>query len=161
MAGVSHKDVVDQLLAILDEAFEHPEKPWSYFTDPSPDAGYFGTLAKLSAAEAQQASGATSIAAQVSHVIFALEASSAFIAGDPNPPGLEKWQQSWQLAELDDEAWFTLQAKLRDTYQNLRTAIEAHAVSHPHALGGAIGAIAHAAYHLGAIRQKLALLEAS
>jgi len=38
---------------------------------------------------------------------------------------------------------------------SLAGAIESHAVATEEGFGGAVGAIAHAAYHLGSIRQKL------
>jgi hypothetical protein len=57
---------------------------------------------------------------------------------------------------VDDAAWASLQEQLRRGYEDLRQAIPAHAASRVEAMGGAIGAIAHVAYHLGAIRQKVA-----
>ena len=45
---------------------------------------------------------------------------------------------------------------LRAAYDDLRQAIETRATTSVEAMGGAIGAIAHIAYHLGSIRQKLA-----
>lgn len=158
MTDLSFSELVEQLTAILDEALEHPPKPWSYFADSSPDAGYFGVLAKLSASEAGQAVSGTSIAAQVSHVIFSMEVSSAFIRGDLNPPGQKRWQHSWQVPELDEVMWTQMQQELRDAYHELRCTIESHAVSQAQSVGGAIGAIAHIAYHLGAIKQKIAAL---
>ena len=152
---------VEQFLAVLGEAFPHPDKPWSYFTDPSGDAGYFGTLAKLDAAAASRRVGATSVAAQVGHVTFAMRASAAFIAGDLNPPGLERWRQSWQVpAALDEPAWRRMRAELEAAYDRLRRTIEAQAASGPQPMGGAIGAIAHVAYHLGAIKQQIAVARA-
>lgn len=156
MTDLPIREAIGQLTAVLDEAFEHPPKPWSYFTDPSPDAGYIGTLAKLSAAEAREVVGGTSIAGQVQHVIFAMEASAAFIQGNPDSPSLEQWQQSWQVQELDDTAWAQMQQDLRDAYQRLRRVIESDGTASAQSFGGAIGAIAHVAYHLGAIKQKIA-----
>jgi hypothetical protein len=41
-------------------------------------------------------------------------------------------------------------------YADLRATIEAHGADGVEAFGGAVGAVAHVAYHLGAIRQKVA-----
>src|SRR6266480_74935 len=64
--------------------------------------------------------------------------------------------RSWTVTTVDDAGWADLQARLRREYQNLVVAVETHAVWDEDALGVAIGAIAHTAYHLGAIRQRLA-----
>jgi hypothetical protein len=47
-----------------------------------------------------------------------------------------------------------LQEQLRSEYKNLRQVFASHASSSVEAFGGAIAAIAHVAYHLGAVRQK-------
>jgi len=145
------EEVIGQLLGVLDEAFEHPQKPWTYFTDNSADAGFFGTLAKLSTAEASRPSGGTSIAAHVHHVVFGLVVSSAWIQGHRRR---RDWQESWRVSTVDDAAWSRLQEQLRNECKNLRQVIESHASSGIEAFGGALAAIAHVAYHLGAVRQK-------
>jgi len=96
--------------AVLREALEGPPERWSYFTDNSPDAGLFGTLAPLSAADASRPVAGTSVAAHVHHVAWA------------------------------------------------RQTVEAHALAGEEAFGGALVAVAHIAYHLGAIRQKIAVV---
>ena len=60
------------------------------------------------------------------------------------------------MTTVDDAGWAELQVQLRREYDSLFVAVESHAVWDEDALGVAIGAIAHAAYHLGAIRQRLA-----
>ena len=155
MADLTLKQVTDQLTAILEEAFEHPPKPWSYFTDPSPDAGYFGLIEKVQVIDANRSIGGSSIAAQVNHVIFSMEASITFIKGDVHSPTLDQWQQSWQVPELTEVTWKQMQVKLRETYHQLQDHIRSHATSRPETMGMAIGTIAHAAYHLGAIKQKI------
>lgn len=145
--------VIGQLVDVLREAFEGPPERWSYFTDTGADGGLLGTLAKLTAPEASRLWGGTSIAAHVHHVTFGLAASSAWIRGDRSP---RDWQESWRISAVDDAAWSRMLDELRSGYKDLRQAIESHALSSVEAMGGAIGAIAHVAYHLGAIRQKVA-----
>jgi hypothetical protein len=99
--------------------------------------------------------GGSSIAAHVHHVVFSLEASTAWIRGDRSS---RDWQQSWSVGAVDDAAWARLQEQLRTGYGALRRAIEQQAASSVEAAGGAVGTVAHMAYHLGAIRQKAALL---
>lgn len=157
MADLSRDVVIGQLLAVLREAFEGAER-WSYFTNHGPEGALFGTLARLSAAEASRTVGGTSIAAHAHHVAFGLNASSAWIRGDRTPPN---WPESWRVSTVDDTGWAELQQRLRDGYRGLREAIESHGWSSLESYGGAVGAITHVAYHLGAIRQKVAFVRAA
>lgn len=50
-----------------------------------------------------------------------------------------------------------LRASLRSESASLVTAIQSQGTWTEDTVGGAIGAIAHVAYHLGAIRQRLAV----
>lgn len=151
MAEIRSEIIIGQLLAVLREAFEGAER-WSYFTDHGPDAGLLGTLAKLSAAEASRPVGGSSIATHVHHVAFGLSACAAWIRGDRTP---HNWEESWRVKTVDDAAWLRLRDELRAGYEELRQAIEAHGAAGAEAMGGSIGGIAHVAYHLGAIRQKV------
>ncbi len=152
MTTVSIDVAIGQLLAVLQEGFEGPPNPWSYFTDNRPDAGLFGTLGKLDAAEASRALGGSSIVAHVVHLTFALFASSAWIRGDRTS---RNWAESWRGSTADDGGWTRVLQELRAAYSDLVQAIQTDAGSSLEAIGGAIGALAHAAYHLGAIRQKV------
>ena len=151
MVDISIEVVREQLLGVLREAFEGPAQ-WSYFADPGPEGGLFGTLARLSAIEASRPIGKTSIAAHVHHVVFSLESSSAWMHGDRSS---RDWSESWRISAVDDAAWSRLRDQLRAGYENLLQAFEEQAASSVEALGGTLGAIAHVAYHLGAIRQKI------
>lgn len=146
--------VMAQLLAVLREALEGPPQRWSYFTDNSPDAGVFGTLAPLGAADASRPVAGTSVAAHVHHVAWAMEATSAWIRGDRSR---RNWKESWSVSAVDDAAWKRLLEELRRRYEELQQTIQAHALDGEEAFGGTVGAIAHVAYHLGAIRQKVAV----
>ncbi len=154
MTTISHDAAIEHLLAVLAEAFEGPKQNWSYFTDAGAESGLFGTLAPLNAETASRVWGGTTIAAHVHHVRFALAASAAWIAGDRSN---RDWQESWSINVLDDAAWRRLQQQLRGDYDALRKAISNHASASAESIGGAVGSVAHAAYHLGAIRQKAAL----
>jgi hypothetical protein len=152
MAAIDVHEIVGLILDVLGEAFEGPKERWSYFTDNRSDAGLFGTLGRLAAADASRIRGKTSIAAHVHHVIFGLNASSRWIAGDRTT---RNWKESWSTGSVDDEEWARMREKLRASYQDMRRDIELYASSSKESMGGVIGALAHAAYHLGAIRQKV------
>ena len=154
MPTVSTDAAVEQLLAVLAEAFEGPKQSWSYFTDQGAEAGLFGTIVALNATTASRVWGGTTIAAHVHHAAFALAASAAWIAGDHSS---RDWQESWSVITVTDAEWRSLQQRLRDNFDELRKSIAAHASTSVESIGGALAAVAHAAYHLGAIRQKTAL----
>lgn len=149
---VSIDSIITQLMAVLGEAFEGPKERWSYFTDTGADAGMFATIGKLTAEEATRVLGETSIAAHVNHVLFGLEASAAWIQGNRTT---RDWKGSWRVSSIEEADWKRLLERLRAGYQTLRRAIPMYAATTPEAMGGAVGALAHAAYHLGAIRQKV------
>ena len=52
-------------------------------------------------------------------------------------------------------AWVALRTTLRRAYESLLVAVSSHRNWNEDAVGTAFGAIAHAAYHLGAMRQRL------
>ncbi len=152
MTGIPMEGVIDQLSAVLREALEGPKERWSYFTDTGKDAGLFATLSRLSAAEASRVLGETTVAAHVAHVVFGLEASARWIEGDRTT---RNWKESWSISKVDDGEWAHLKDRVRRGYVELQAAISRYAATSPEAMGGALGALAHAAYHLGAIRQKV------
>jgi hypothetical protein len=146
---------VSLLTRMLREAFDGPPGPWTYFTDTSPGTGAFGTISSLSAVQASERGGPgrTTIAGHINHLSSSLALSTLGLRGQSTSRDRGR---SWTVTTVDDAGWADLQARLRREYQSLVVAVETHAVWDEDALGVAIGAIAHAAYHLGAIRQRLA-----
>jgi len=146
---------VSVLIRMLREAFEGPPGPWTYFTDTSPGTGAFGTISGLSAIQASEPGGPgrTTIAGHVNHLSSSLALSTLGLRGQPTSRDRAR---SWTVTTVDDRGWAELQARLRREYDSLVVAVETHAVWDEDALGAAFGAIAHTAYHLGAIRQRLA-----
>jgi hypothetical protein len=149
--------MVTQLLSVLGEAVEGPSGPSTYFIDNRPGAGLLGAVAGLSAAEASRAWAGTTIAAHVHHLAFGMAVSAAALEGDQEH---HDWNESWRVTTVDDAAWARLVEQLRREYARLRRAVESRAASSEPAFGEAVGVIAHVAYHLGAIRQKVAALRA-
>jgi len=153
MTAIPLNDAVGQLLDVLAEAFEGPKNDWSYFTDQGAQSGLLGTLEVVSAPAASRVWGGTTIAAHAHHAQFAVAASAAWIAGDRSA---RNWQESWSVNIVDEQAWKRLRQRLREGYADLRKAISSHASGSAESFAGAVAAVAHAAYHLGAIRQKIA-----
>jgi hypothetical protein len=157
VAGIEANAAVRQLLSVLREAVEGQSGTWTYFIDKRPDAALLGALQAISAEEASRVLGDTSIAAHAHHAAFAMAASAAAIEADETAVD---WKESWRVTTVEAEAWKGLVGRVGSEYQRLRRALEARAGSSDTAFGEAVGAIAHVAYHLGAIRQKIVGLRA-
>jgi hypothetical protein len=156
MPDIHGSAAVQQLLSVLREAVEGQSESWTYFIDKRPDAALLGALATVGADEASRVLGDTSIAAHVHHAAFAMAASAAAMEGDQTPVD---WKESWGVKSVDDAGWMELVSRVGHEYQRLRRAIESRASSSEAGFGEAVGAIAHVAYHLGAIRQKIVGLQ--
>lgn len=155
MAELASSVLVERLSSVLREAVEGPSGPWTYFIDKQPDAGLFGALASVSGAEASRPVGGSTIAAHVHHVAFGMDVTAAAVHGDRDP---RDWTLSWRVSAVDEGAWNDLRDGLRRAYDGLRRAFEEHATLDDVSFGEAVGGIAHIAYHLGAIRQKVVAL---
>jgi hypothetical protein len=153
MAEIARETVLRSLLMVLDEAYEGPADPrGTWFTNNALDSGVLGTLRETSAADASRApfAGARSIAAHASHVRFSLDISTRWLRGE-TPDG--DWNESWAIETVDEPAWSELRGRIEGGYRALRDVLEAREEWDEQRLAGAAGAVAHAAYHLGAIRQ--------
>lgn len=154
------ENVIAVILEQFTEAYEGPTQGRTWFSDNQPDAGFFRTLATLTAAEASEplVPGGTTIAAHVEHLRWSLALANAVVRGGPLQP---KWQESWSVRAVDPPAWERLQADLRQEFETLRAAIAAFAEGfRPEWLAGIMALVPHAAYHLGAIRQMIRTIRA-
>jgi hypothetical protein len=148
-------DVRSRILALLDEAVLGPPERQSYFTDPGRAGGMIGTIEEIDAGDASRDIGGASIAAHVRHTVFALEVAESFMRGETKS---WDWKASWSVHVVDGPAWNELRESLARGHGRMRHAIEEWALTTPEAVSEAIGQVAHVAYHLGAIRQKVATL---
>jgi hypothetical protein len=141
-----------QLLAVLGEARHGPPDGYAYFSDRGPGAGWHALLAGISADDAARAEEGASVATEVHHLAFGLRAVAAFLRGEWTPGG---WAESWEPRAVDPESWAGLQAELGGAFEAFEAAIADSPLDRPESFGGALGGIAHVAYHLGAIRERL------
>jgi hypothetical protein len=141
------------LSTVLDEIFEHVH---GYLLDPN--TSLFETLATVSAEEASRpiSKNCACLAAQVNHTRYYLDLivesarSGEYVKGD--------WPASWRVGPVTDAEWQDLIARLRATYQEIKTFAETNDHWEPHFVGGAFALVGHCAYHLGEIRQGLGVL---
>ena len=150
--------MVGQLQYVLQEALEGPrDAKWSYFTDNRPKSGLLGSVRSLSADEASRVVGTASVAAHIHHTIFGMEVASAWISGNRTP---HDWSESWSVTEVNDQQWTDMVERLEDEYRTLRQCIGAFTLTDEIAAGNSAGGLAHVAYHLGAVQQKMEILTA-
>lgn len=143
----------DSLALIFAELTDGPGEP-CYVLNPR-DPGLLKSLDALSAAAASRIppQGGASIAAHVDHVVHGLNLMNRFIAGEEDPWTDADWAASWTRTSVSDDEWSALRDQLRI---EARRAVEALARAtdlEGFELNGAIGIIAHLAYHFGAMRQ--------
>ena len=155
MARVASSPVTEATVALLRETFEGPSGPSTYFIDNDPNAGFFGTIDRVSADEASRpfGRGGASIAGHAFHAGFHLDVSTAWLRGDREP---RDWTQSWTVTSVDEPGWADLRTRLHRQFDAHVGAIESDPPASGEDVATAIAALAHAAYHLGAIRQRVA-----
>lgn len=159
MSDIDRDALVEILLANLEEA-NHGSAAgrFTWFNSNEPDSGLAGVMKRLSAEQASRppTPDGRTIAAHVAHATFHLVASAAWLKGDRSAAD---WESSWSPQVVDEANWQRLRDSLEQAHIAVVDAIRRKRDWDKLDLGGAIGAIAHAAYHLGAIRQIVRIVE--
>jgi hypothetical protein len=146
------------LAFLLEETFASPARPdGNAYLDRQ--AGWEPTLAAVTAEEASHAtvSGGTTIAGHVEHARFYLEALLRYADGQTERVD---WEASWGIRKVTPVAWDALRASFAETSARVVRAFEDRETWDDHAVGAALAILAHSAYHLGAVRQRLTSLHA-
>jgi hypothetical protein len=143
-----------ELTHVLREAFAGAPGPWTYFTDNRRGVGMLSTLETVTAEEASAPVGpeGTTIAGHVHHVRLSLAKSTALI--DKRDSSRDR-TGTWAVTRVTDAEWKRLLEELRGQYERSLQSFRSHADWDEDTVGAALGAIAHVAYHLGAVRQRL------
>lgn len=152
MSEIPRETVLRAVLPILSEAFAGPADPRStHFVNNQPDCGLFGTLDALSAEQASTplGEGGSTAAAQAEHVRFGLDVSVRWLRGERQKVD---WARSWEVRRVDEAAWTELREQLRRTYDAFVVMVHQQPMD-AELLAGLVATVAHAAYHLGALRQ--------
>jgi hypothetical protein len=156
MSTILTDHFVQALHTVLDESFDQVHGVYLDKGD-----SLFETLATLSAVEASVPVGGrcATLAAQVKHVAFYMDAAERAVRTQTYEP--QDWGKIWrETTAVSAEEWEAIKAELRASYDRIKALI-ADTSEWPTArhIGGAIGIIAHTAYHLGEIRQALCTLK--
>ncbi|HWR83235.1 MAG TPA: DinB family protein [Candidatus Deferrimicrobium sp.] len=146
---ISHAQFTKSLFSLFDETFEKVE---GLYLDEG--TSLFETLNTVSADQASRpiVTGGTTIAAHVEHTRFYLHVLKDYIQGKWH----EKvdWKESWKIRSVTVQEWESLRQQLRQAYDNVSNLVRGiDDWNDEHKIGGALGILAHTAYHLGAVRQ--------
>ena len=144
---------------LLIEIFDGPPGNEAYILNPG-DPGLLRQLESISAATAsiRPAPGKPLLAAHVDHVYYGLSLLNRYEAGEENPWADADWNASWRVSSVTEEEWRRLLAKLRQAAASWREAAARRNDWTDIDAAGVISSVAHTAYHLGAIRQILAMV---
>lgn len=118
----------------------------------------FETLGDISAEEANipVSSQSASLAAQVQHIAFYIEAIREGLA--TNWTSSADWDASWQIEPVDETAWKDLIGRLHAAYDWVDELTDRTTEWNQIAIGVAFALAGHAAYHLGEIRQGIGIV---
>jgi hypothetical protein len=152
MTTIASEHFKQALLLVLDETFDNVQ---GIYLDQG--TSLFETLAGITAEEASIRVGGqcATLAAQVRHVAFYLDVVDQSVRA-PNFPEVD-WGEIWRtVGSVTTEEWAATQDELRASYKRIIALVhDTPDWDNVRTIGGAIGVIAHTAYHLGEIRQAL------
>ncbi|MBB6098036.1 hypothetical protein HNR42_001459 [Deinobacterium chartae] len=159
---MTNPQIMDGWMHVLRETFEggQPGQGTAFLDRTQSDgSGNHGLFATLDALSAPQASDPTalglSVAAHAAHIAFHLEVLVRWASGDRGP---FDWQSSFSPAVVDEAQWAQTRERVRTAYQRARDLAAHLEVLDADTVGGLAAMLAHAAYHLGAIRQTVKLI---
>ncbi len=154
---IPYEQFTNELLHILTETFESVHGIYL-----EQGGSLLETLAGITAEEASIPVGGkcATIAAQVTHVCFYLDVLDHFMQTGENEE--VDWDQVWRTVRgVTPAEWEVLQLRLRQTYARTRDAVSAYdRWDINYSIAGAVGMLAHTAYHLGEIRQATCTVKA-
>jgi len=146
--------VTQTLLECLDEVFNQGH---GHFLDKG--TSLFPTLNEVSAAEASQsaATNGATIAAHVAHARFYIDVLDEIIRTKQITK--VNWREIWETVKsVTPEEWDTERERLKQSYDRVMATINASELWDEYDIGGTISVLAHTSYHLGAVRQALAVI---
>jgi hypothetical protein len=121
------------------------------------EPGFLETLRSISAqtASTPPGPGRKSIAAHANHVLYGIELANRALGGEAGVYESADWSVAWKLERVTDDGWQSLIARFAEQSDELIEKTEAGPEWNEVMLTGSFAIAAHAAYHLGAIRQML------
>lgn len=149
MKTIKQEDFTNSLFALFQETFEGKGTAFGtiYLEDST---GFFNTIENISAETASRSKGNTTIAAHCEHTRFYLE----FLTDYMNESfRMVDWKDSWKTKTVTEDEWNKLRGQLQKSYQKVKDTFKEIETWNDFKISGALGILAHTAYHLSAIRQ--------
>lgn len=143
------------LVRLLAETFGDSDAPRGFYLD----TGQSGLLAAIQTLNAPTVStpiqpNEPTIAAHCGHLLYSLQLFNAYEQGQRPTPN---WASSWDKQQVTKAEWETLQANLATEYKSLIGYLEAKTAWPEPRVAAGLMLLAHAAYHVGQIRQLITL----
>jgi hypothetical protein len=151
MKTINQEDFTSSLFALFKETFESVNTAFgTMYIDK--DTGFFATIEKIDAETASRSGSenSTTIAAHCEHTRFYLDFLNNYLKENFK---MVDWKDSWNTKTVNDTEWTALCGQLQKTYQNVTDTFNEIETWNDFKISGALGILAHTAYHLGAIRQ--------
>lgn len=155
MKDIPMSMVTASIVTLLTEAYPGPPDPnATWFIDNEPDSGILGVLRDVTAEEASRSvdgtgNPGTTIASHTEHLHWSLaNMNRAMIGGE-----FGKWSESWDLKQTNAAEWDRLRGELQKEFEILCSGLHKQTEVDPQYLTGGLALAAHAAYHLGNLRQ--------
>ena len=117
----------------------------------------FPLLASLSAEQASKSFGhdVNTVAAHARHTAYYITLGADYL--ETGKFGQTDWPGSWSVQQVDGPQWKEIQQHLHDEYDRLLRAVDKWEAKETQDLTGALAHLAHASFHLGAMRQLVML----
>jgi hypothetical protein len=155
MKDIPASMLTESIVTLLTEAYPGPPDPSiTWFIDNEPDSGILGILRDVTAEEASRSvdgtgNPGTTIASHAEHLHWSLANMNRAMSGGE----FGSWSESWNLKEADAAEWDRLRGELQREFEILCVGLRSQTEIDPQYLTGGLALVAHAAYHLGNIRQ--------
>lgn len=153
---------VEALGTLMREAYIGPDNPnATWFADNEADCGISGILDRVDAEQASRVIGypdGASIASHANHIRFALNLVNRAVQGE-DAHAKADWSSSWKTVSVSESEWSELKDAVKREFDSLiATLAPGPQWDDRMMLNGAMGVVAHGAWHLGALRQLVALV---
>ena len=150
---IQTEDFTKNISLLFAEIFGASDSPHGFVLDTG-RSGLLGTIDALTAevASATPRPDESTIASHCGHILFLLKTYDAYEQGQQ--PQMD-WPASWAIRAVDEEAWATLRANLHAAYTIVVGHLQNRTDWPETPLAAALMLLAHCAYHVGEVRQRL------
>ncbi len=159
MSEVKRELLLMAVRGLLEEAFTGrvPGLDFNFFVER--DEGLGSVFDSLSAEEASvRLPGCSSVAAHMNHARFYLKVGNDIFEGGDD---VTDWSVSWVRQTVDEAGWAEIRRELWAERERFLGRLEASSMDCIEEVGDAVMNVAHAAYHLGAVRTLKEAVKAS